>query len=738
VEGPAVIAKHISMRSVRKNRFAELVGYITDQQGKAERVEHVKISNCCSTDVEWAISEVRAIQQQNTRAESDKTYHLLIGFAAGDVPSPEILQAIEERVCSALGYGEHQRVSAVHNDTDNLHIHIAINKIHPRRLTMHQPYRDYKILGEICTKLENEYDLQRVDRGARKQGAQNRADDMEHMAGVESLIGWIKRGCLDQIYGACSWSDLHQVMRANGLAIRERGNGFVIGDINGTNVKASSIARDLSKTTLEARLGPFQPENEALAGIVPVREYRVKPMSSRVDTTELYARYKGDQQLRHHLRAQEWANARDKKQRLIEAAKRTGRLKRATIKLMGGGGLGKKVLYGLTSKTLRAEVEQINKQYLKDRQDIYERYRRLAWNDWLQKQATDGDRDALAALRARKARQGLKDDTIGGKTVKNADGQPGTTPDATTKMGTIVYEVGAAVIRDDGERFKVSRGAPQAGLEAALRMAIHRYGDNICVTGSDEFKERIARAAAVGQLDVTFDDDALESRRQALLAGTTDKEANDGRQGYRQHQGPGARGRPEVSGRVIPGAKHDSGVEAGRGSRGRAERHSKSNVGAVGKRPPPEGQNRLRNLSQLGVVHIASGGEVLLPGHVLGDLEHQGAQSNNSVRRNVPRPGLTAEQMVAVEMYIGEREDKRAQGLAVAKHTRYERSAQESASYGGLRRVDGHCLALLKRADEVMVLPVDEATARRLMHMSIGTQVVVTPQGSVKSKGRGR
>jgi Fe-S cluster biosynthesis and repair protein YggX len=728
-----VIAKHISMRSVRKSRFAELVAYITDGQGKAERVEQVTITNCRSADLEWAISEVRATQQQNTRAESDKTYHLLIGFPAGETPSPEILRAIEERVCSALGYGEHQRVSAVHNDTDNLHIHIAINKIHPRRLTVHEPYRDYKILGEICAKLENEYDLQRVNHGARKQGAQNRADDMEHMAGVESLLGWIKRECLDQIYGAQTWSDLHELLRANGLEIRERGNGFVIGDKSGTNVKASSIARDLSKTKLEARLGPFEPANEAPASS-PAREYRVKPMPSRVDTAELYAKYKAEQQSRIDLRAKEWSKARDKKQRLIEAAKRSGRVKRATIKLLDGVGLSRKVMYGLTSKTLRAEVEQINKQYLKERQDIYKKYQRSAWNDWLQRQATVGDSTALEALRAREARQGLKGDTIAGKGIKNVDGVTGT-----TKVGTVVYEVGSTVIRDDGERLKVSRGATQDGLEAALRMAMHRYGESVCVTGTDAFKERVARAAATGKLNVTFDDDALESRRQSLLASLSEKEVSRGRQNQPQRQGPGAnRGRPEIGERAKRGPGHLNGVQAGRGSRGEAERHSKPNVGAVGKRPPPEGKNRLRNLSQLGVVRIADGAEVLLPGHVSSDLEHQGPQSNNVVRRSVPRSGLTAEQLAAADKYISERAEKRAHGLAVAKHKRYEPGAGESAVYGGLRRVDGQCLALLKHADEVMVLPVDEATAQRINHIPVGTAVSVTPQGSVKSKGRGR
>jgi hypothetical protein len=47
----------------------------------------------------------------------------------------------------------------VHHDTDNLHIHIAINKIHLSRYTIHDPYNDHKTLGQVCDPLEREYGL---------------------------------------------------------------------------------------------------------------------------------------------------------------------------------------------------------------------------------------------------------------------------------------------------------------------------------------------------------------------------------------------------------------------------------------------------------------------------------------------------------------------------------------------------------------------------------------------------
>lgn len=60
-------------------------------------------------------------------------------------------------------------------------------------------------------------------------------------------------------------------------------------------------------------------------------------------------------------------------------------------------------------------------------------------------------------------------------------------------------------------------------------------------------------------------------------------------------------------------------------------------------------------------------------------------------------------------------------------------------TFAGIRNVEGRPLALLKRGDEVMVMPIDQATARRLSRIKIGDPVSITPKGSIKtSKGRSR
>ncbi|MFO0702010.1 MAG: relaxase/mobilization nuclease domain-containing protein [Nitrospira sp.] len=42
-------------------------------------------------------------QSFNTRAQSDKTYHLIVSFRPGELPSTATVRAIENRVCHRLG-----------------------------------------------------------------------------------------------------------------------------------------------------------------------------------------------------------------------------------------------------------------------------------------------------------------------------------------------------------------------------------------------------------------------------------------------------------------------------------------------------------------------------------------------------------------------------------------------------------------------------------------------------------
>ncbi|MEF8689711.1 UNVERIFIED_CONTAM: relaxase/mobilization nuclease domain-containing protein, partial [Comamonas sp. A-3] len=559
------------------------------------------------------------------------------------------------------------------------------------------------------------------------------------------------RECLDEIKGAQSWQELHQVMRDNGMELRVRANGLVFEAGDGTMVKASTVARDLSKPSLEARLGPFEASPERQAQTTAKRQYRKDPIRLRVNTVELYAKYKAEQQSLTTARAQALERARHRKDRLIEAAKRSNRLRRATIKVVGEGRANKKLLYAQASKALRSEIQAINKQFQQERTALYAEHSRRTWADWLKKEAQHGGADALAALRAREAAQGLKGNTIRGE----GQAKPGHAPavDNITKKGTIIFRAGMSAVRDDGDRLQVSREATREGLQEALRLAMQRYGNRITVNGTVEFKAQMIRAAVDSQLPITFTDPALESRRQALLNKEntherTERPEHRGRTG-RGAGGPGQRPAADqhATGAAAVARAGDGRPAAGRGDRADAGLHAatvhrKPDVGRLGRKPPPQSQHRLRALSELGVVRIAGGSEVLLPRDVPRHVEQQGTQPDHALRRGISRPGTGVGQtppgVAAADKYIAEREAKRLKGFDIPKHSRYT-AGDGALTFQGTRTIEGQALALLKRGDEVMVMPIDQATARRLTRIAVGDAVSITAKGSIKtSKGRSR
>lgn len=733
-----MIAKHFPMRSLGKSDFAGLTSYLTDEQGKTERLGAVQISNCHAGDVQGAVAEVLATQHLNTRAKGDKTYHLMVGFPPGETPSAEVLKDIEDRLCKSLGYGEHQRISVVHHDTDHMHVHIAINKIHPERHTLHEPYLAYKTLGSMCSVLEKEHGLQIVNHASKKTLSEGKAQDMEQHSGIESMISWMRRECVPGLMEAKSWDDFNQTLKQHGLSAQAKGNGIVFCSSDGIAVKASSVHRDLSKKKLESRFGAFCPEPSTDKS--PQTQYTKKPMKSGLDTTELFAQYQSEMKSLAHHKTKVLAQLRGQKAENIESAKQGSRLRRAAIRLMKGNPLIKKILYAQANAALKEQITKINKQFMKDRQELFNGARHRAWADWLRHKAVSGDQHALKALRAReanRAKQGL------GATGETATHQNPLQMDTITKRGTIIYRAGKAAVRDDGNKISVSRETNHQAIYAALKATAERYGTKITVTGSDEFREKLITVAAVSRLQITFSDPVLETKRQEkikeLLNGRT-RESDEQRRLDRSSVG-GAGSAVANDNRARTDERGERTGRGGRTTTGAAglERSSiQSNVGRIGRVPPPDRKNRLRKLSSCGMVRIASRSEVLLQSHVPSNMEQSRAAAADAMRRSISRARPVIPPLSPAEKYISEREQKRENGFDIPKHRGYNVSDTGEASLAGVRHIDGQGLALLRKGEEIVVMPIDAATTRRMERLSVGSTVTVTDSGTLRAKGRSR
>ncbi|MBK8815626.1 MAG: relaxase/mobilization nuclease domain-containing protein [Methylococcaceae bacterium] len=536
-----MIAKAIPMKTAVKSHFAKLVAYITDDQDTPFRLGAVNITNCYGDEVEDAVFEVLNTQLKNQRAVSDKTYHLIVSFRAGEEPSAETLQAIENEICAGLGFKDHQRVSAVHCDTENLHVHIAINKVHPSKHTIHKPFQDYKTLAKLCAKLEQQYGLEVDKHSTQRNHTAGRARDMEAHAGIESLMSWIQQNALAQIKQANSWEALHIVLYENGLSIKLRGNGLAISTIDGAlGVKASSVDRDCSKKQLEQRFGSFQPANEqALKAIKVKQRYKRSTLinnsakigeSVRINdpaktiSAELFSVYQAQMADKTANRNDAIDKARAQHKDQIQQAKDKAAHKRRWIKALIQPGINKKFLLGLISKSLQVDIKQKNADYKYKRQRLYRQHTRQSWLDWLQQQAKQGNNNALQLLRQRH----VNNDQRGNYIVKSkynieekanpTQYDPSLPKARVTKQGTVFYLHDKAVIKDDGNRFHLASNANQEVLTTALIHAKQRHGYQLSVEGNELFQENVVRASVKAGLNISFDQDHLERRRVQLSA----------------------------------------------------------------------------------------------------------------------------------------------------------------------------------------------------------------------------
>ena len=787
-----MIAKKIPMRNVRLSSFADLVTYLSSSQGIHNRVGKIALHNFQVENIDFAVQDVLRVQDYNKTTKADKTYHLLVSFANGENLSDEQLAQIEQSMVEALGYGEHQRISVVHRDTDNLHFHVAINKIHPQKKTVHEPYRDFKVLGEQCRKFEIALGLQRVERGR----GNRTGIDMEEMSGLESLLGWIRRNVADGLREAQSWEQLHQMVLENGLELKQRGNGLVLG-AGEVWVKASSVDRELSKAKLEQKLGAYRPPPVDLA-VSPVKaQYEKKPYS-RTDTSRLYATYQAERSKTEHRRREQLEDLLYERDRDIRSIKSKYDFR---IRLAKLGGRRNRTVLRILSSQRRLELQSRRSQYRWQCQAVYQQHKQQTWADWLQQQAAAGNAEALQALRDRGKQAVYRGNQFQGR--EEGSGLAAMRVDTVTKKGTVVYEQDGYTIRDAGQTLHLADVPADPAVEKALRLAMAKYGRRLKVEGTQDFRQKVARIAAAADLDVEFTDPLLEQsfqqyKRRYIDVRTRTRSGLRAIDGVRGRDGIGSvDGAAGVEGdRIVFGERNDVRSRNGRVDGAvRTGAHTQlDDPGRVGVGAAPssaEGSDGLRGVSERRLVRDPGRTQMLLSGHVSGHLEQSRAADHPAVRRAIhrtgsrltaadvfqavvglvakpgskppafrrgylqglsalrslfsPRPAVTfvPAQQVAdpVQQYINEREEKRQKGFDIVHHRRYNATDAGRLIFNGIREVGGHPVGLFKLAhrDEVVVLGLSDYARRRLAKLKLGSEVTISKAGQVRiSKGRNR
>lgn len=487
-----MIAKRVA-RNGKISNYRELARYILDQKGMGEKVREAWSTGCATADdFDLSIAEISATQALNTRSKNDKTYHLVVSLSSGENLSEDQWKEVEQRLCETIGLGGHQRICAVHKDTDYVHMHIALSKVHPKNFNCIEPFYDKFKLHAACRELEAKFDLKPLPAMS---PVRERAPSEIHQ-GLESFSSYIKTNLTEKLAQLLNepgknWQDAQSLAGSLGLEIRERGAGLVFSHLEkNLFVKASSVDPRFSKKSLEAAFGKFK---TSLWKGKPEKVFATGPLESNSKKSELYASYRENVEIQRKSRIKELSNVSDLQYRKLQDikdryAKRRGEIRRDTMIAKGR----KRSIYQKLTLEMRKEISMVYSQAKSDRLEIRERLKSTSWTDWTHERASRGDETALEVLR-RKLTQGEPE--IGAIIGEHRNHVIlSGLPRRVDRDGSVEYQAGEGSFVDRGEAIVLNSLSP-ATVKAALLAAAAKFGDQIKFKGSEDFMQAIEHYA---------------------------------------------------------------------------------------------------------------------------------------------------------------------------------------------------------------------------------------------------
>lgn len=510
--------------------WTRLNAYILDSGHAGEKVAWARVTNCRSDDPGWAVKEILATQAHNTRSRSDKSYHLVVSFPEGEKPTRAQMEDIEDRLCEAIGFEAHQRVSAVHQNTDNWHLHVAINKVHPTTFRNLAPVRDHYRLQAACAELEILHGLTREphtvdprqERDRQHPGVRGRAADFEAQHGGQSFVAWVQERAVAALLAARDsgkgWPELHRVAALHDLEIKPRGAGLVIGHRGDgrLHVKASGVDRGLSMAALTTALGAFQPPtHEATAEAAQTRY--AKPGR----TGPLYETFQRERATAFAARDRAMQALRDRHVAYDHQLRTYHRERLRQERLSGLRGILRRDSFRHIAEQRRRDHADRKAREAEERRRVRAEHSIPTWQGFLEAEAAHGNEVALRTLRDRQRQR----DRIEAALLAAVDAGEARhivyqhLRPAIRRDGRVIYRLSdGGLVSDESRQVRVTQVTAGAAF-LALTLASDRFGARpLKVEGTEAFRREVAERAGIAGLGVTFADAGLERQRRTVMA----------------------------------------------------------------------------------------------------------------------------------------------------------------------------------------------------------------------------
>ena len=528
-----MIAKIPPRRRDGKSSFKNLMNYCLGLTGHSKgAVLHIGMKNLNSPP-EKAYLEMEGLSYENARCKNP-AFHFILSWRAEESPTNEHVDEAVNIALRELDLQDCQALWALQSDTDNLHVHVAVNRISPESFRAIKPAGGWtkKALERAARKIEitqgweveqsgrysvNAYGqiLERKESDRPKGEISQTARDTEAHTRTESLERQAKREVSKIFETAGSWLEVHEQLGAKGYSLERRGNGAVLkcGD---RSVKLSHVSRSSSLTKLEQRLGEYRDRPSDVQVQAPQRVTDRRPSLEQ---------YRSERESYLEAKAAAMKGLRDRQKEEREELRRRQRTRRQEIFRESWKGRGGELNQ---LRSIFAFVQQKERLEQRDRQKDEERevcahfLRRFpSFRDWLSDQSSEEVYRVYrypGQLLLSPEQSGIRiPQTQHEMDLRDYSARRGAGSSVLyCKAGTYTAD-----FSDMGRRIVLNkRKLTEESVAAALQLANQKWGATE-ITGNAEYKELCISAAVKYGLKLSNADLAaeVERRRQAQMQG---------------------------------------------------------------------------------------------------------------------------------------------------------------------------------------------------------------------------
>lgn len=509
--------------------FKGLADYLVDKLDlQKDKVEDIFFkgtpfeNEAVSENIEFISSH----QQLNQNTNSDKTMHIIVSFQEDEKPSLDLMKTIEEELIKSLGMQEHHRLCVTHNNTNNFHVHIALDRVNPITKNLIDPFQSKRKLAKKAAELEEKYKLKKDNHGLTAETKANKeikdiVSSIEAHSGIQSFTSWCKKEISDDLKALladnnATQDDLYKTLAKYNLTLELRGNGIVIRDkTRKLFTKASNIDRNLSKTKLEKRFGTLVPKE---FDIKPVKQFGLKKSPYWDNYNNMIREQKSYKSTQSKKISSQYHTEKEK---ILKKYKK----QRLSVRLIKAKRQVKQKYYQDISKKQKNELKKLREEIKKERDILYLENRHMSYKEYLIKESLAGDTKALEVLQSQKEPVTPKNDenTIGG--TKSSKLFIIYNP-TISNSGYVVYKLDDerdnSKVIDKGTHLKLVNTSDEVLLKS-LQMATEKYGKRLKINGSDAFKSRVISLAIKHKLDISFQD---KNMQKVLLAAKHNRQAS--------------------------------------------------------------------------------------------------------------------------------------------------------------------------------------------------------------------